>query len=356
MPKVTPISKRKADHLKINLEENVRSGLTTGLERYCFVHQALPELDLEHVSTALSLFGKTLAAPILISSMTGGTVEAAILNLRLAEAAQTTGVAMGVGSQRAAIENPKLARTFQVRKVAPDILLFANLGAVQLNYDMGVEDCQAAVDMIQADALILHLNPLQEALQAGGNTNFTGLVKKIEAISKKLEVPVVVKEVGWGISEKAARMLAEAGVSALDVAGAGGTSWSQVELHRAEDEFTRQLAATFVDWGIPTAESILNVKRAVPNMTIFASGGLKDGLDIVKCIALGATLGGVAGQFLKAAAEKPHRSNRPIRFIRSPVENIIEMIRLAQRQILITMFAAGADTLEDLKVGKLVER
>ena len=356
MPKVTPISKRKADHIKINLEENVRSGLTTGLERYRFVHQALPELDLQRVNTTLSLFGKTLSAPILISSMTGGTDEAATLNLRLAEAAQVTGVAMGVGSQRAAIENPELAKTFQVRKVAPDILLFANLGAVQLNYGMDMDDCQAAVEMIQADALVLHLNPLQEALQARGNTNFTGLVKKIEVISKKLEVPVVVKEVGWGISEKAARMLAEAGVAAIDVAGAGGTSWSQVELHRAEDKFTRQLAATFVDWGIPTAESILNVKRTVPGMLIFASGGLKDGLDIAKCIALGAMLGGVAGQFLKAAADiinRPHRSDRPVR---SPVENIIEIIRLAQRQIQVTMFAAGAGTLEDLKVGKLVER
>jgi isopentenyl-diphosphate delta-isomerase len=355
MPKVTPISKRKADHIRINLEENVRSGLTTGLERYRFVHQALPELDLERVNTTLSLFGKTLAAPILISSMTGGADVAASLNLRLAEAAQAIGVAMGVGSQRAAIENPELVKTFQVRKVAPDILLFANLGAVQLNYGMEVEDCQNAVEMIQADALILHLNALQEALQTGGNTNFIGLIKKIETVCKKLEVPVVVKEVGWGISEKAARMLAEAGVAAIDVAGAGGTSWSQVELHRAEDKFTRQLAATFVGWGIPTAEAILNVKRAVPGMAIFASGGLKDGLDIAKCIALGATLGGVAGQFLKVAADvisRPHRSDRPVR---SPLENIIEMIRLVQRQIQITMFAAGIGALDDLKVGKLIE-
>lgn len=358
MPKVTPISRRKADHLRINLEENVRSGLTTGLERYRFVHQALPELDLKRVNTILSLFGKILSAPILISSMTGGTAEAANLNLRLAEAAQATGIAMGVGSQRAAIENPELAKTFQVRKVAPDILLFANLGAVQLNNGMDVEDCQAAVEMIQADALILHLNPLQEALQAGGNTNFMGLIKKIEVVSKQLEVPIVVKEVGWGISEKAARMLAEAGVAAIDVAGAGGTSWSQVELHRAEDKFTRQLATTFVDWGIPTAESIINVKRAAPGMTIFASGGLKDGLDIAKCIAMGATLGGLAGQFLKAAADissRPQRSNRPVRSVKSPVENIIEMIRLAQEQIQVTMFAAGAGTLDALKAVKLIE-
>lgn len=340
MPKVTPISKRKADHIRINLEENVRSGLTTGLERYHFVHQALPELDLERVNTTLSLFGKKLAAPILVSSMTGGTEDAETINMRLAEAAQATGIAMGVGSQRAALEHPELAKTFQVRRVAPDILLFANLGAVQLNYGMDMDECRRAVDMIQADALILHLNPLQEAAQAGRNTNFSGLAKKIEAISKKLEVPVIAKEVGWGISEKAAKMLAEAGVAAIDVAGAGGTSWSQVEMHRADNEYDQHLAATFVGWGIPTADSILNVKKAAPEMTIFASGGLKDGLDIAKCLALGATLGGMASPFLKAAAVSG--------------EKAIEMIRLTARQIQVTMFAVGTSEVQELGIGKLV--
>jgi isopentenyl-diphosphate delta-isomerase len=219
--------------------------------------------------------------------------------------------------------------------------LFANLGAVQLNYGFGIDECRKAVDMIQADALILHLNPLQEAVQDAGDTNFAGLAKKLEVISKKLEVPVIVKEVGWGISERTAKLLADCGVSAIDVAGAGGTSWSQVEMHRAPDEFTRQLAATFVGWGIPTADSILNVKKAVPDMTVFASGGLKDGLDIAKSIALGATLGGMAGQFLKAAAVSTAKA--------------IEVMRLTKRQIEVTMFAAGVATLEDLMTGKLVE-
>jgi isopentenyl-diphosphate delta-isomerase len=295
MVKVARIDRRKADHIKINLEQDVRSGLTSGLERYHFVHQALPELDLVAVDTTLSLFGKQLNAPILISSMTGGTGEAKTINRRLAEAAQTVGVAMGVGSQRAALENPELAETFSIaRKVAPDILLFANLGAVQLNYGYGIDHCRRAVDMLQADALCLHLNPLQEAVQDAGDTNFAALAKKIEQVCKKLEVPVIAKEVGWGISERTAKILADCGVAAIDVAGAGGTSWSQVEMHRAPDEFTRQLAATFVGWGIPTTDSILNVKRVSPDMTIFASGGLKDGLDIAKCIALGATLGGMA--------------------------------------------------------------
>jgi isopentenyl-diphosphate Delta-isomerase len=341
MPKVAPIETRKADHIKINLEQDVRSALTTGLENYHFVHEALPELDLNRLDTTLSLFGKKLAAPILISSMTGGTAKAETINLRLAEAAQETGIVMGVGSQRAAIEHPEQAKTFQVRRVAPDILLFANLGAVQFNYGYGIDQCRRAVDMIQADALILHLNPLQEAVQDAGDTNWVGIAKKIEEVCKKLEVPVIAKEVGWGISEKTAKLLADCGVSAIDVAGAGGTSWSQVEMHRAPDEFIRQLAATFVGWGIPTADSILNVKRAVPGTLIFASGGIKDGLDITKCIALGATLGGMAGNFLKAAAVS--------------TEKAVEMMKLTKRQIEVTMFAAGVGTLEGLKVGKLVQ-
>jgi isopentenyl-diphosphate delta-isomerase len=340
MKKVAPIHQRKADHIRINLEQDVRSGLTTGLERYRFVHEALPELDLAAVDLTVSLFGKKLAAPILVSSMTGGTEEAGEINRRLAEAAQECGVAMGVGSQRAALEDPKQIPTFAVtRKVAPDILLFANLGAVQLNFGCTIEHCRRAVDMLQADALILHLNPLQEAVQAGGNTNFSGLAKNIEGISKKLEVPVIVKEVGWGISERTAKILADCGVSAIDVAGAGGTSWSQVEMHRAPDEFTRQLAGTFVDWGIPTADSILNVKKAAPGMIIFASGGLKDGLDIAKCIALGATLGGMAGQFLKAASVS--------------IEKVVEMLKLTKRQIEVTMFAAGVKNLKKPE-GKLI--
>ncbi|HET9908824.1 MAG TPA: type 2 isopentenyl-diphosphate Delta-isomerase [Anaerolineales bacterium] len=342
MSKVAPIEQRKADHIKINLEKDVRSALTTGLENYHFMHEALPELDLDHVDTSLKLFDKELAAPILISSMTGGTEEAETINLRLAETAYVMRVAMGVGSQRAAIEHPEQAKTFQVRRVAPDILLFANLGAVQFNYGYGVDQCRRAVEMIEANALYLHLNPLQEAVQAGGDTNFAGIAKKIEEVCRKLEIPVIAKEVGWGISERTARLLANCGVSAIDVAGAGGTSWSQVEMHRAPDEFTRELAATFVGWGIPTADSILNVKKAAPNMTVFASGGIKDGLDIAKCVALGASLGGMAGSFLKAAAVSSDKA--------------VEVMKLVKRQIQVTMFAAGVETLDGLKAGKLFRK
>jgi len=335
MKTVARIEARKSDDIKINLEQDVRSGLTSGLERYQFIHEALPELELEAVDTSLALFGKKLAAPILISSMTGGTQDAGKINRRLAEAAQECCAAMSVGSQRAALEDPRQIPSYAItRKVAPNILLFANLGAVQLNYGYGLDDCRRAVDMLQADALFLHLNPLQEAVQTGGDTNFAGLAKKIEGISTKLEVPVIVKEVGWGISEKTAQMLAECGVAAVDVAGAGGTSWSQVEMHRAPDDFTRQLAATFVSWGIPTANSILNVRKAAPEMTIFASGGLKDGLDIAKCIALGATLGGMAGQFLKAAAVSTSK--------------VVELLRLTRQQIRVVMFGTSAVDLKTL--------
>ncbi|HTX90712.1 MAG TPA: type 2 isopentenyl-diphosphate Delta-isomerase [Anaerolineales bacterium] len=340
MKKVAPIDQRKSDHLKINLEKDVRSGLTSGLERYQFMHEALPELDLEAVDTTLRLFGKKLNAPILVSSMTGGTEEAGEINQRLAEAAEEVGIAMGVGSQRAGLEHPEQTPTFAVaRQAAPNALLFANLGAVQLNYEYGIDECRRAVEMIRADALILHLNPLQEAVQAGGDTNFAGLAKKIETVCKKLEQPVIVKEVGWGISARTAQLLVNCGVAAIDVAGAGGTSWSQVEMYRAPDEFTRQLAATFVGWGIPTADSILNVRKVAPGMTVFASGGIKDGLDIAKCLALGATLGGMAGNFLKAAAIS--------------TEKAVELMRLTKRQIQVAMFATGTGSLPALHHVKL---
>ncbi len=341
MTKVTPISSRKSSHIRINLEEDVRSGLTTGLERLFFSHQALPELNLEEVDLSVELFGKRLAAPLLISSMTGGTPEATALNRTLASAAQQTGVAMGVGSQRAAIENPELAETFQVRSFAPDVLLFANLGAIQLNYGYGIEQCRRAVEMIQADALILHFNALQEAVQPGGDTHFSGLLQKIEAVCRSLHMPVIAKEVGWGFSERASRQLAEAGVAAIDVAGAGGTSWSQVEMHRAQTDSQRRLAAAFVNWGIPTAKSIQQVRRTAPGVKIFASGGLRSGVDIAKCIALGASLGGMAGPFLETATES--------------LEITLQTIAEIRREIQVCMFAAGAGNIQQLQQTELVE-
>lgn len=336
------IERRKADHIRINLEEDVQfPRLTTGLERYRFIHQALPELNLDEIDLSTTLLGKRLRAPLLISSMTGGTEAARTINRNLAQAAQAAGIAMGLGSQRAAIENPALAPTYQVRDLAPDILLFANLGAVQLNYGYGVDHCRRAVEMVEADALILHLNALQEAVQPGGDGNWKGLLRRIEAVCRALPVPVVVKEVGWGLSERVARQLAEAGVAALDVAGAGGTSWSEVEARRAPTELHRRVASAFADWGLPTAETLLMARRGAPNLPIIASGGLRDGIDVAKCIALGAAAAGMAGPFLKAAAVS--------------TEAVSEAIAEVTRVLRIAMFCAGAGSIPELQATPLLK-
>lgn len=343
MTKVTNLTeRRKEEHIDINLDENVQfPNLTTGLEHFRFVHQALPEINLSEIDTTVSLFGKILQTPVFISSMTGGTEKAQNINRNLAEAAQIRGMAMGLGSQRAAIEDPSLVSSYNVRPVAPDILLLANVGAVQLNYGYTAEHCQRAVDMIQADALILHLNVLQEAVQPEGDTNFTGLLQKIEVVCRTLEVPVIVKEVGWGISAQTARQLESAGVAVIDVAGSGGTSWSEVEYHRAPTEFHARVARSFADWGIPTAESIQYVKSATPNMPILASGGLRNGIDVAKSIALGATLGGLAGGFLKAAAES--------------VDAVLELEQELTKQLRVAMLCVGAKNLEKLQQVPLIE-
>ena len=340
MPKVAPVSSRKADHIRINLEEDVRSELTTGLERLRFEHDALPELDMGALQTDLVFLGKKLAAPLLISSMTGGTAAAGQINRALAQAAQHTGVGMGLGSLRAALEDPALAGTFQVRKSAPDILLLANLGAVQLNYGYGTDECRRAVELVEADALVLHLNALQEALQPEGDTNFSGLLAKIERVCRDLPVPVIAKEVGWGISGEVAARLARVGVAAIDVAGAGGTSWSQVEMYRTHDPAAARLAAAFVGWGIPTADAVRQVRTALPEVPLIASGGLRSGTDVAKCVALGADLGGMAGPFLKAAAESSEAVARAI-------EHVVSELRLV-------MFATGSADLTALRGAGLV--
>lgn len=332
--------KRKAEHIRINLEEDVAfKQVTTGLEIYFFMHQALPELDLAKIHTQTHIFGKTLNTPLLISSMTGGTAEARAINRTLAEAAQAVGMAMGLGSQRAAIEDASLADTFRVRDVAPDIPLFANLGAVQLNYGYGLAHCQRAVDMIEADALILHFNAIQEAVQPEGDGNFAGLLGKIEAICRQLPVPVIAKEVGWGFSREAARQLADAGVAAIDVAGAGGTSWSQVEMHRAPTARHARIAGAFIDWGIPTAVSIQYCREAT-SLPIIASGGIKNGIDVAKCIALGARLVGFAGDFLRAANT-------------GGVEGVVEMAQTITNELRVTMFGSGAGDLTALSETQL---
>lgn len=332
-------SQRKTEHIRINLEEDVRSGITTGLEHYRFLHQALPEINLNEIDTSVNFLEKEISVPILISSMTGGTGEAERINRNLAVNAEKFGLAMGVGSQRVGLENDSSMRTFKVRDVAPNILLFANLGAIQLNYGYTVEHCQWAVDSIGADALILHLNPLQEGLMVNGDTRFSGLLKKIEQICRKLRVPVVVKEVGWGIHAQTAKHLVEAGVRAIDVAGAGGTSWSEVEKHRLKEEDTRKIAAAFKNWGNPTAECIVEIREKISGLPIIASGGLRDGIDIAKCLALGASLGGLAGPFLRAAADSAQTVERQLIVIKKQLE--------------LVMFATGSINIQSLTGNKI---
>ena len=331
----TLIENRKADHIKIVLQEDVSSkGTTTGFERFFLEHNALPEIDLDEVDLSLQLWNKTLQAPLLISSMTGGTESAHTINLNLAEAAQALGIAMGVGSQRAGIEQQNLGKTYKIRQVAPDILLFANLGAVQLNYGYGIDQARRAVEMIEADALILHLNSLQEAVQAEGDRNWKGLYSKIETLATQLEVPIIVKEVGNGISGSVARGLADCGVAAIDIAGAGGTSWSEVEAHRQSDPRRRTIAHCFAGWGIPTALSLMQVCQSVPNLPVFASGGIRSGIDAAKAIALGATLVGSAAPLLDAATYQS--------------QAVYEKFSILLETLKIAAFCAGASTLSQL--------
>ncbi|MDB9434448.1 type 2 isopentenyl-diphosphate Delta-isomerase [Microcystis aeruginosa] len=318
------IENRKSEHLRVCIEEDVEfQQLTSGLEKYRFTHCCLPELDRSDIELGTTFLGKSLKAPILISSMTGGTELAHLVNTRLATVAQRYGLAMGVGSQRIALEQPELAPTFAVRSLAPDILLLANLGAVQLNYGCGLEDCLKLVELLEADALILHLNPLQEWVQSGGDSNFKGLLTKIEQICAQLPVPVIAKEVGNGISAPMAKQLIEAGVAAIDVAGAGGTSWAKVESQRAKDNRQRHLGQVFADWGLPTAECITAIRSLNSTIPLIASGGLKNGLDLAKSIALGADLGGLARPFLVAAIESEAAVDELVKFLIAELEIVL---------------------------------
>ncbi len=339
---LTKTQKRKKEHLEICLDtESVTSASGTGLSRYRFVHNALPELDIDEIDLSTTFLGKRLQAPILISSMTGGFDLARKVNRNLAAAAQSLGVAMGVGSQRVAVEEPSAAGSFEVRDVAPDILLFGNLGAVQLNYGYTVEHCRRAVSMIGADALILHLNVLQEAVQPEGNRNFKGLGEKIAAVCRDLEVPVIAKEVGNGISVDAATRLQRAGVKALDVAGYGGTSWSAVEAQRAVKQGKRPDTA-FAAWGIPTEEALVSVRQALPDIQLIASGGVRSGVDIAKAIALGADLGAFGQPLLAAALESSAK--------------VIEFIAGVIHELKVSMLCVGAADLTALRKAPLVRQ
>lgn len=292
---------RKQQHVALTVSRDVRFRTkTTGFEHYEFVHNALPELNYQEISTSSSFLGKQLAAPLLVSCMTGGYRDALRINRQLAEVCEEQGIAMGVGSQRQALEDTQYHRTFSVvREVAPSTPIIGNIGAAEVATMTTADAAQKLVDMIKADAFAVHLNPVQELLQPEGNTNFKGVLKGIELLVKHLPVPVIVKEIGAGISADVARRLLDAGVRYIDVAGAGGTSWAGVETLRRKD---RAVASRFWDWGIPTAESlraVAQLKSATRPFTLIASGGIASGIDVAKSIALGADLAGAARPMLQ---------------------------------------------------------
>jgi isopentenyl-diphosphate delta-isomerase len=303
---MSDIERRKREHIEVVLSGAARHSAPAGFDDIRFRHNALPEVDYAAIDLSTRFLGKQLRLPYLASSMTGGPNAAAEINLAIAEAAQQLGFAMGVGSQRISLTTPERSGLGpELRRIAPDVPIYGNLGAVQLTHGMGLEEARRAVDELGADGLILHLNPLQEALQPEGDRNWHGVEAAIARLTRALPVPVIAKEVGSGISADVARRLADCGVAAIDVAGAGGTSWAAVEGKRARGEAEQALGEVFRDWGIPTAICLTDVRAALPEMPLIASGGIRHGLDGAKAARLGADLVGQAAALLAAAISGP---------------------------------------------------
>jgi len=330
---------RKLSHIQICLKKNVMArSVRTGFEDVRLIHRALPEINLGEVNVTTEIFGHKLSVPLIIAAMTGGTAQAAKINSVLAEAAEQLGLGMGVGSQRAAIENSKLTYTFRiVREKAPNAFLIANIGCPQLTRGYGLKEAEAAVKMIKANALAIHMNPLQEAIQAEGETGYRGVLAKIGEICRSISVPVIAKETGAGVAAEDAKVLESVGVKGLDVGGAGGTSWAAVEYYRAmgaRNSLHQRLGKTFWDWGIPTAVSLIEVKHST-RLTTIATGGIRTGVDVAKALALGADAVGLALPLLKP-------SIHGLKTLVTKLQFIIEELKTA-------MFLVGATEVRDLQ-------
>ncbi|MEM3186287.1 MAG: type 2 isopentenyl-diphosphate Delta-isomerase [Conexivisphaerales archaeon] len=339
------ISDRKRDHLEICIKEDVNSRKqTTLLEDVHLIHNALPELNLEDVSVETEIFGHELSLPLFIDSMTGGTQMSYEINQALASAAEEAHIGIGVGSQRAGLTRPEVAETYRiVRKSAPTTFVFGNLGAAQLVKGLTIAEAKKAVEMIDADALAIHLNPLQEAVQMGGDPQYKGAIARIRELAESLDVPIIVKEVGAGISGDVAKSLEMAGAKAINVSGVGGTSWSGVEsirAKRANNDVTAALGEAFWDWGIPTAVALIDVVRKV-KLPVIASGGIRTGLDVAKCIALGASICAMARPFLLAASRKGK-------------EGVLGLIRSVASELKLSMFLTGSPNINSLQSTKFV--
>lgn len=330
------INRRKTEHIKLCLTDAVEGvNKTTGLEGIEFIHNALPEINFKNIDITTSFLNKQIKAPFLVSSMTGGTDLAEKININLAVASEQKGWAIGLGSTRALLESDAYEESFLIRRYAKTVPLIANLGAVQFNYGYGVEESKRIVERTEADSLVLHLNSLQEVVQDEGDVNFDNLLPKIEAVCKQLPVPVGVKEVGFGIDGTVAKKLYDVGIAYIDVAGAGGTSWSQVEKLRSNDPLRKAAAEAFNSWGIPTKDCIVSVRNELPEVPIVASGGMKTGLDAAKAITIGADLVGYARTLLQAATES--------------IEAVIEKMEQIELELKMTMFGIGAIDIKALK-------
>lgn len=326
---------RKGEHVKIVLEKDVDHSYPTGLEGIRFLHYALPELDYNEVSTEAVFLGKKLNAPFLVTGMTGGYAEAVKINQDIARACEQEGIAFAVGSQRAMIEKPELLSTYNVRDVAPNVFLAGNIGGFQVK-KYSVKQIQQMVDAIQADALCVHLNPAQEMAQPEGDVDWSGVLEAVTKLCGELSVPVIAKEVGHGINGVVAKELVKAGVKAIDVSGAGGTSWVAVEHHRGGNS-----GEVFWDWGVPTAEALQQCSKAV-KVPLIASGGVRSGLDVAKAVRLGATLGGAASPFIKAQN-------------RSGWTEVVEYIKKWKRELKTAMLLTRSKDLFELRKAELLE-
>ena len=330
--------KRKADHIRICLEKKAQARkATAGFEDIQLVHRALPEVNKEKISLSTSFLGKKFSAPLIVGAMTGGTEEATKINASIAEAVENLHLGMGVGSQRAAIEDKKLEKTFSVaRKKAPTAFLIANVGSAQLVQEYGLKEIKKAMEMIDADALAVHLNAVQEALQPEGQTNFKGVLAKITEIAGELDKPVIVKETGCGISGEDAKSLEATGVKAIDVGGVGGTSFAAVEYYRSSLHDKGEL---FWDWGIPTVVSLIEATQTV-KIPVIASGGVRSGLDIAKSLALNAKLASISQPVLETAVKGAKETQELLSRLIAELQNV--------------MFLVGAENLEALTKVPLV--